>query len=572
METTFASILAQSLLGESLWLIVIVAFILLLVSTILFLASRYKRCPSDRILVIYGKVGQDQSARCVHGGGAFVWPLIQDFSYMSLTPMTISIPLQGALSLQNIRINVPSTFTVGVSTAKAIMNNAAERLLRLQPREIEDMAKEIIFGQLRLTVASLTIEQINQDRESFLDSIRKNVEPELNKIGLYLINVNITDITDESDYIESIGKKAASEAINKAKVDVAEQVKIGDIGEAQANRERAIRVAEHTAESEKGQKTAEADRRIFVQQQEAVATIGEAEANRDRSIRVAENLAQATKGEKKAEADKRVFVQQQEAEAVKGEKEAEANQRIFVKQQEALAVDGENKAMAEIADYNAQLAIKQAEAFEKGEVAKRQAEVEIQKAQYLAEQERLHAEEIVRQETDRRKVEIAAEAQAEKFRREAKGQADATLAKYEAEAKGIRQVLDSKAAGYEALVKSCNGDARAASTLLMIEKIEEIVDRQVEAIKNIKIDKVTVWDSGNNEKGTSSTANFLSGLIRSIPPLHEVAGMAGVELPQYLGDTTDKSEPTTAPQANTTPAAAPKPPAKGPTPPKPKDT
>jgi flotillin len=553
MEMMLSEVLAQNTLGLSLWLIALIAFVLLLVSTVLFLASRYKRCPSDRILVIYGKVGQDQSSRCIHGGGAFVWPLIQDYSYMSLTPMTISIPLQGALSLQNIRINVPSTFTVGVSTDKAIMNNAAERLLRLQPREIEDMAKEIIFGQLRLTVASLTIEQINQDRESFLDSIRKNVEPELNKIGLYLINVNITDITDESDYIESIGKKAAAEAINKAKVDVAEQAKLGAIGEAQANRERSIRVAEHTAESEKGQKKAEADRRIFVQQQETVATVGEAEANRERSIRVAENLAQAEKGRKKAEADQRIFVQQQEAEAVKGEKQAEANQRIFVKQQESLAVDGENKALAEIAEYNAELATRQAEAFEKGEVAKRKAEVAIQKAQYLAEQERLNAEEVVRQEIERRKVEIAAEAQAEKYRREAKGQADATLAKYEAEAKGIRQVLDSKAAGYQALVKSCNGDARAASTLLMIEKIEDIVARQVEAIKNIKIDKVTVWDSGNNEKGTSSTANFLSGLIRSIPPLHEVAGMAGVELPQYLGDTTEKPDKGRTPGAQQTP-------------------
>ncbi|NLZ04560.1 MAG: flotillin family protein [Phycisphaerae bacterium] len=530
MDMMLSQMLAQNTLGLSLWLIALIAFVLLLVSTVLFLASRYKRCPSDRILVIYGKVGQDQSSRCIHGGGAFVWPLIQDYSYMSLTPMTISIPLQGALSLQNIRINVPSTFTVGVSTDKSIMNNAAERLLRLQPREIEDMAKEIIFGQLRLTVASLTIEQINQDRESFLESIRKNVEPELNKIGLYLINVNITDITDESDYIESIGKKAAAEAINKAKVDVAEQAKLGAIGEAQANRERSIRVAEHTAESEKGQKKAEADRRIFVQQQETVATVGEAEANRERSIRVAENLAQAEKGRKKAEAD----------------------QRIFVQQQESLAVDGENKALAEIAEYNAELATRQAEAFEKGEVAKRKAEVAIQKAQYLAEQERLNAEEVVRQEIERRKVEIAAEAQAEKYRREAKGQADATLAKYEAEAKGIRQVLDSKAAGYQALVKSCNGDARAASTLLMIEKIEDIVARQVEAIKNIKIDKVTVWDSGNNEKGTSSTANFLSGLIRSIPPLHEVAGMAGVELPPYLGDTTEKPDKGRTPSGQQT--------------------
>jgi flotillin len=514
MEMVSPMMLAQVTPGLSWWLIALIAFVLLVVSTLMFLASRYKRCPSDRILVIYGKVGRDQSSRCVHGGGAFVWPLIQDYAYMSLTPMSIGIPLQNALSLQNIRINVPSTFTVGISTDKAIMNNAAERLLRLQPREIEDMAKEIIFGQLRLTVASLTIEQINQDRESFLEAIRKNVEPELNKIGLYLINVNITDITDESAYIESIGRKAASEAVNKARVDVAEQVKLGAIGEAQANREKSIRVAEHTAESEKGQKKAEADRRVYVQKQEAIATIGEAEANRDRTIKVAENVAESEKGKKKAEAD----------------------QRVFVKQQESLAVEGENKSMAQIADYNALLAVKQAEALEKGEVAKRKAEVAIQKAQYLAEQERLNAEEVVRQEIERKKIEIAADAEAEKRRREAKGQADAILAKYEAEAKGIRQVLDSKAAGYESLVKSCNGDAKAASTLLMIEKIEEIVARQVEAIKNIKIDKVTVWDSGSSDKG-GSTANFLSSLIKSIPPIHDVAAMAGVELPVYLGKT-----------------------------------
>ncbi|MCP4157646.1 MAG: flotillin family protein, partial [bacterium] len=207
-------------------LIASVAFIFI------FLASRYKRCPSDKILVIYGKVAKGRSSKTMHGGGAFIWPLIQDHQFLSLTPMTINIDLQNALSLQNIRINVPSTFTVGISTDSAIMGNAAERLLGLRAAVIMEMAKEIIFGQLRLTVASLTIEQINQDRESFLESIRKNVEPELNKIGLYLINVNITDITDESDYIESIGKKAASEAINKAKVDVADQQKLGAIGQA----------------------------------------------------------------------------------------------------------------------------------------------------------------------------------------------------------------------------------------------------------------------------------------------------------------------------------------------------
>lgn len=503
------------------WIIPIMAFVILVVSTVAFLASRYKRCPSDKILVIYGKVSGGQSAHCIHGGGALVWPLIQDYAYMDLTPMTISIPLQKALSLQNIRINVPSTFTVGVSTEAGIMNNAAERLLNLKQDEIEEMAKEIIFGQLRLTVASLTIEQINQDRESFLEAIRKNVAPELNKIGLYLINVNITDITDESDYIGSIGKKAAAEAINQAKVDVAEQEKLGAIGEAEATREREIKVAENLAESEKGKKKADADRRVFVQQQETAASIGEAAADREKEIKVAENLAEAEKGRKRADTDKRIYVQRQEAEAVAGE----------------------NTAKADIADAEAQLAVKQANALRVGEVARREAEVDIQKAQYRAEAERLKAVEVVQQEIEKLKVEIAAEAEAERIRREAKGGADAILLKYEAEAAGIRKVLESKAAGYSELVKSCAGDAKAAATLLMIEKLEQLVATQVEAIKNLKIDKITVWDSGPSVDGGTATSNFMAGLLKSLPPIHEIAGMAGLELPQYLGKMKIAAEP-----------------------------
>lgn len=510
-----------------LWVIVIIAGVVLFAFTAMILASRFKRCPSDAILVIYGRVGKEQSARCIHGGGAMVWPLIQDYSFLSLIPMTIGIPLKNALSLQNIRIHVPSTFTVGISTDDKIMYNAAERLLGLQPTQIEDMAREIIFGQLRLTVASLTIEQINQDRESFLSSIRKNVEPELNKIGLNLINVNITDITDESNYIDSIGKKAASEAINKAMVDVAEQEKLGAIGQSEANRERTIRVAENEASAVKGTKQAEADQRVFVQQQETVAKIGEAEAHRNRDIQVATNLAEAEKGKKTAEADQRIFVQQREAEAV----------------------SGENQSKASIADANARLAEKQAEAHRLAEVSRRMAEIEIQKTQYRLEQERLRAEEIVRKEMEKTQIEIEAAAEAEKRRLVARGEADAVLAAYDAEARGVQQVLEAKALGYRRLIESCDGDAKAAATMLMIEKLEDIIARQVEAIANLKIDKITVWDSGGGApNGSTTTANFLSGFIRSLPPLQELASMAGVELPPYLGKLVAETEPSTGNQ------------------------
>ena len=454
--------------GVTLFLL-IAGFGLIFAFGIILLVTRYKRCASDEILVVYGRVGGGKASKCIHGGATLVWPLIQDWKKLSLIPMTINIPLTNALSQENIRINVPSTFTVGISTDPLIMNNAAERLLHLQPNQIESMASEIIFGQLRLTVASLTIRQINADRDRFFELIRENVGHELNKLGLNLINVNITDITDDSDFIESIGQKAAAGAVNAAKADVAAANRDGDIGQAEAHRTRDIQVAENRAAAEIGKKGADADQR------KQVAVL------------------------------------------------------------EANAIEGENTSRASIAEYNATLAEKEAEAMQRSEVARRTAEMEVQKAQYMLEQERLKAEEIVREEIAKTQIEIAAEAEAERQRRVAGGEADAILARYRAEAEGVQAVLEAKAAGYSNLVASAGGDAKAAATLLMVEKIENIVARQVEAISNLQIDKITVWDSAGGGSGEGSTANFVSSLIHSLPPVHDVAKMAGVDLPDYLG-------------------------------------
>ncbi len=450
--------------------IAILGFVLLIIGFVWIFSTRYKKCPSDQIMVVYGKVGKGRASLCLHGGAKFIIPLIQAHEFISLRPIALNINLKNALSNQNIRINVPSTFTIGVSTDPAIMSNAAERLLGLQRPEIEELASEIIFGQLRLSVASMTIEDINGDREGFLELIQTNVIPELNKVGMYLINVNITDITDEADYISSLGKKESSKAINQAMIDVADAERDG--------------------------------------------AVGKAEADKVREIQVAENQAESAKGKKKADAEKRIYVEAQEADAVQGENISRAN----------------------IAQYNADLAVKEAESMRMAEVARRNAAAEIEKAQYTLEGERLRAEEIAREEIAKLQMEIAAEAEAERLRRTAQGAADATLAKYHAEAEGVKAVLEAKAAGYASLVQSAGGDAKAAATLLMVEKIEEIVGKQVEAISNLKIDKITVWDSagGGNGEG-SSTANFVSSLIHSLPPVHDVAKMAGVDLPDYLG-------------------------------------
>ena len=481
---------------------------------LMFVVRQYKRCPSNRILVIYGRVGSNKAAMCLHGGGKFVIPLIQSHAFLHLEPQVIEIPLEGALSLNNIRVNVPATFTVGISTNPVLMNNAAERLLHLDDRKIRDQAQDIILGQLRLVIATLSIEEINKDREKFMNLINTNVAEEINKIGLTLINVNIRDITDESGYIEAIGQRAAAEAINRAKVEVAQQDRDGAMGEATANRQKDVTVADESALAVAGRKKAEQEQRVQVAALEATSIKGEVESKRDFEIATA----------------------QREAETVAATKRAEQEQRIQVAAAEATAVDGENKANAEIAESNAQLAEIRAEATRRSQVAAAEAQQAILVSERERELARLKKERLAQEEIEKTRVEIEADATAERARREAAGEADAILATYAAEAEGTQKVLEAKAEGYRQLIEACAADPSIAPTLLMIEQLPAIVAEQVKAIQNLQIDKITVWDSGQNGGGgNGATADFLSGLIGALPAVHELAEQAGIELPSALG-------------------------------------
>ena len=449
--------------AESLVLVIVIA--LLVLTTIIVILSRYRKCPSDKIMVIYGKVGSNEdgtsrSARCIHGGAAFIWPIFQAFEYMDLTPISISVDLTNALSRQNIRIDVPSRFTVGISTEEGVMQNAAERLLGLKLTDVQDLAKDIIFGQLRLIIATMDIEEINTDRDKFLEAVSRNVETELKKIGLRLINVNVTDINDESGYIVALGREAAAKAINDAKKSVAEADREGAIGEANANMDQRIKVSMANSEAVKGENDAKA------------------------------NIAAS--------------------DAVRRELEAEAMRR---------AVSAEK--------------IQAARAAQDAYAAEQAAEL----ARAAREKATLEADIVIKAEIDKRQLEIAAEAQAEQTRRRARGEADAIFAKMEAEARGMEEILTKQAAGFEKVVGAAGGNPSDAIRLIIADKLEEIVRIQVEAIKNIKIDKVTVWDSngGAGKDGKTATANFLSGIMKSIPPMNEMFDMAGMELPEYLG-------------------------------------
>lgn len=434
------------------------AVVLIIVVFVFSMLRRYKRCPSDKILVVYGKTGGEGSAKCVHGGAAFIWPIFQDYAFLDLTPISIEVNLINALSKQNIRVNVPSRFTIGISTEPSVMQNAAERLLGLNMDMVQELAQEIIFGQLRLVVASMDIEEINTDRDKFLSHITHSVEAELKKVGLKLINVNITDIHDESGYIQALGKEAAAKAINDAIISVSQKDRDGAIGQAKAVQDQRIQVAAANAHAVEGENTAK---------------IQIANSDADRRAREAE-------AEKIANASEKV-------QAAKALEEAYAAEKIA---EDARAKRKEAEQGADI---------------------------------------------IVPAKIDKQKIEIDAEAEAEQIRRIAKGEADAIFLKKEAEAKGIYEILTKQAEGLDRIVKASGDDAKDAVLLLVADKLPELVKTQAEAIKNIKIDKVTVWENGGGGKdGKTSTSNFISGMYKAVPPLQEMFNMAGMQLPNYL--------------------------------------
>ena len=452
-------------------LILSVAAGIVFVTFVILLVKRYKRCPSNRVLVIYGKTGGGNAARCVHGGGRFIVPLIQDYAFLSLEPIQIEVPLKGALSMENIRVNVPSVFTVAIGTDPATMQNAAIRLLGLNTDEVKQQAQDIIFGQLRQVIASMMIEEINRNRDKFLQSIQNSLEPELEKIGLVLINVNITDITDESGYIEAIGRKAAAEAIQQALVDVAQQEKSGQIGVAEAERERAISVANATKAREIGTREALRDQAIRLAAYERDQAVAEQTALLDQEVQVKE--AQRQQAIKVAELDRDQKVGEQTAAFERDAKVAEADRdkRVRLADANAKAIGGEATAQADIAAAQATLAVRKAEAYQLSETKKREAEAAVLEAQNramaraaLADAEKIEAEQRAALEApakaEKAKTIVEAEAAAEKAKIAAQAEATANFARLEAEARGQYEILAKKGQGLKSIIQACGGASR----------------------------------------------------------------------------------------------------------------
>ncbi|MGZ8378241.1 MAG: flotillin family protein [Gemmatirosa sp.] len=531
-------------------------------------ASRYKRCPANKILVISGSVGSGNAAKCISGGGAFVWPVIQEYAYLGLEPMRLDVPLGDALSLENIRISVPAVFTVAIGTDPEVRQNAAIRLLNMTHDAIEGTAHDIIVGQLRAVIAAMKIDEINRDRDGFLHKVQSQLEPELRKIGLVLINVNIKDLRDASGYLEALGKQAAQQAIQQARGDVAEQEKLGALRVAQAEQEQVTAVAAAEKVREIALRETLREQAVRLAELDKEQAVGEQTAGLERDAQVKE--AQRTQAIRIAQLDKEQRIAEQTAGFEREAAVAAADQkkRVAIAEANAQAIAGEADAQGRIAATNAELAVRNAEAYQTSETRKREAEAAVQEAQNramaraaLAEAERVEAEQRARLEApakaEKARTIVEAEAEAEKARIAALAEAAARYATLEAEAKGQYEIMSKKADAIARMVQAAGGDPKAAFQLMMVEQLPQLAETAAKAISNIKFDKVVVWEGGNasgDGAAVGGSAGFIQNLARSMPPMMQVLrDIAGVEVPGFLGTMTPDA--ATVPPTVATPAS-----------------
>jgi len=461
---------------------IVVAMVML----IMFFVKRYKRCPSDKVLVVYGKTGKGSSAKCYAGGAAFIWPVIQDYAFLDLTPISIDVDLKGALSKQNIRVDVPSQFTVGISNEPGVMQNAAERLLGINRQGIYELGHNIIVGQMRLVIATMDIEDINSNRDQFLLNVTSNVGTELKKIGLQLINVNVTDIQDESGYIQALGQEAAAQAINEAKIKVAEEERKGDIGKAGADKVKRIEVAQANTDAEVGESASKAK----AVEGENLAQIRIAQSDAERNIEMAKAHRETVAAEKvnEAKALEEGYAAKEQAEIARAKMEE-------AKRKADEVVDAKIKKEKEIIDAEAHA--KRIETIALGEA---------------------------------NKVETLAKGEAMKIETIAQGEAKKILLKYEAEAEGVKKLLEAQAQGLDKIIQSAGGDAQAAIGLMLVDKIPELAKIQADAIKDLSIDKVVVYDNGQGD----GVKGFVKGLYGMMPQVNDFLKQSGMALPTSL--------------------------------------
>ncbi len=223
----------------------IVLTVLVAVLVIWFVKSFMRICNPNEILILSGRKhrtaeGQEVGYRVIFGGRVIAIPILETVKRMDITTMPVPVEVRNAYSKGGTPLHIQAIANVKVSSDPAIVGNAIERFLGRDRSEISRVARETLEGNLRGVVATLTPEQVNEDRLQFAERIAEDVSRDLSKLGLHLDTLKIQSVADDMEYLRSIGRKRIAQIIRDAEIAEAEAVSQAEKIEAECQQQAEV--------------------------------------------------------------------------------------------------------------------------------------------------------------------------------------------------------------------------------------------------------------------------------------------------------------------------------------------
>jgi flotillin len=479
-------------------LIIVGAILLIVVGLLiaLMLISRnYIKVSPNQAAVISGRKrkladGTIAGYRLVRGGATLVFPFLEKVEYLDLNVITVPLATSRAYTVQGVPVSVKAVANVKIKGDDSSLRSAAERFLGMPQEQFHRLVFQTLEGHLRAILGTLTVEEINNDRQSFAQKLTTEAAGDLEKMGIGLDALTIQEISDEEGYLDALGKRRTAEVKRDA-----------EIGQAEANRDSKIKASLALQEGEKVRleteaQIAQSQRETEIQKAQVQAEIESERAKASQAGPLAEAKAQQQVTAEEVRVEKvrtQEMISVQEQEVLRKEKELEAN---VVKQAEA-----DRRAAVLRAQGLQEAAILEAEGRKQALIAT--AEAEAQKLQREGQGRATAIEAEGKAEAE--KIRAVGLAEAEKLQAQGLAQAKAIEAQGLAEATAIKE----KAAAWREF-----NDAARLQTIL--EKLPSIIESSAPVFQAVaeplgKIDKVVMIDqaggSNGNGNGHSSGIN-----------------------------------------------------------------
>ena len=485
--------------GEEI-IILIVVLVIAAFAAVGIYASRYKRVPPNMAMVVYGAKQKQAGVRgynVVSGGGRFVWPIVEDVAWLRLDVRTLDVVVNEIVTdvtRSGARINIKAVGQVKVSSESATMLTAAENLLGKSEVEINEIALKTLEGHARGVCATLTVEQINSERDALSTKIQNMAGNDLKNMGIEIRSFVIKEIEDEHGYLEALGVKKTEEVKRDARM-----------GKANANREATIAEAQAAQQAEKANAEAEAQVALYHKERDITRQKSEADVEVERANReIAFGLQTARRNQELIVEQKKIDIRSKE-------------QEVLVQVQEVKRREQE------------QIAAMVVPAKAQADAIAATADGEKRRLVITAEGEKERA--ILVAEGEKERLSRVAHGEAERIRQEGTAEADIIRLKGEAEAYAIRARGLAEAEAMTKKAEAWEMYGKAAITQLIVEKLPEIVANAARPLENTE--KLIIM----GERGPANLVGSVVEIAAQGPAL--VKALTGMDISDLAGKLKD---------------------------------